>query len=164
MTLAFRSEYKGISKANVLLPQEWLTANLDRLTASPSAAEGKSFRLMAHCTERTNAPASVAQWQKVFESLGIDLQAAQTGCCGMAGTFGHEARNRPIAERLYALSWKPELDAAGDADILMATGYSCRSQVKEIDDRRIPHPLQVIARIVSEKAEIPHLHTTPPRS
>lgn len=154
MTLAFRSEYNGISKANVLLPQEWLVANLDRLAASPSAAEGKSFRLMAHCTERTNAPASVAQWQKIFESLGIDLQAAQTGCCGMAGTFGHEARNRPISERLYAMSWKPELDAAGEAYILMATGYSCRSQVKEIDGKRIPHPFQVINRIISEKPDI----------
>ncbi|RWX07723.1 FAD-binding oxidoreductase [Rhizobium hidalgonense] len=155
MTLAFRSEYKGILKAPVLLPQEWLAANLDRLAASSSTAEGKSFRLMAHCTERTNAPASVAQWQKVFESLGIDLQAAQTGCCGMAGTFGHEARNRPISERLYAMSWKPELDAASDGDVLMATGYSCRSQVKEIDGKRIPHPFQVIDRIIVEKPAVP---------
>ncbi|MGV4797184.1 D-2-hydroxyglutarate dehydrogenase YdiJ [Rhizobium sp. F40D2] len=154
MTLAFRSEYKGISKANVLLPQEWLAAHLDRFDASPSTAEGKSFRLMAHCTERTNAPASVAQWQKIFESLGIDLQAAQTGCCGMAGTFGHEARNRPISERLYAISWKPELDTAGKADILMATGYSCRSQVKEIDGKRIPHPFQVIDRMILHKQHI----------
>lgn len=154
MTLAFRSEYKGISKANVLLPQEWLAAHLDRFDASPSTAEGKSFRLMAHCTERTNAPASVAQWQKIFESLGIDLQAAQTGCCGMAGTFGHEARNRPISERLYAMSWKPELDTAGKADILMATGYSCRSQVKEIDGKRIPHPFQVIGRMILHKQHI----------
>ncbi|HWT56575.1 MAG TPA: FAD-binding and (Fe-S)-binding domain-containing protein [Rhizobium sp.] len=154
MTLAFRSEYKGISKANVLLPQEWLAAHLDRFDASPSTAEGKSFRLMAHCTERTNAPASVAQWQKIFESLGIDLQAAQTGCCGMAGTFGHEARNRPISERLYAMSWKPELDTAGKADILMATGYSCRSQVKEIDGKRIPHPFQVIDRMILHKQHI----------
>ncbi|MBX4970494.1 D-2-hydroxyglutarate dehydrogenase YdiJ [Rhizobium binae] len=164
MTLAFRSEYEGLLKATVLLPQEWLAANLERLTASPSVIKGSSFRLMAHCTERTNAPASVAQWQKVFNSLGVDLQAAQTGCCGMAGTFGHEARNRPIAERLYALSWKPELDAAGDADILMATGYSCRSQVKEIDGRRMPHPLQVIAGIVSENAEIRQSHTAAPTS
>ncbi|WP_064709659.1 D-2-hydroxyglutarate dehydrogenase YdiJ [Rhizobium bangladeshense] len=151
MTLAFRSEYRGTLKATVLLPQEWLAASLDRLAAAPSVVKGKSLRLMAHCTERSNAPASVAQWQKIFESLGVDLQVAQTGCCGMAGTFGHEARNRPISERLYAMSWKPEVDAAGDTDILMATGYSCRSQVKEIDGKRIPHPLQIVAGIVAEK-------------
>ncbi|MBX5194290.1 FAD-binding oxidoreductase [Rhizobium sp. NZLR10] len=155
MTLAFRSEYKGMLKATILLPQEWLTANLDRLTALSSTADGKSFRLMAHCTERTNAPASITQWKTVFESLGIDLQAAQTGCCGMAGTFGHEAHNRPISERLYAMSWKREVDASGDADILMATGYSCRSQVKEIDNKRLPHPFQVIDKIMSENAGIP---------
>jgi Fe-S oxidoreductase len=155
MTLAFRSEYKGMLKASILLPQEWLVANLGRLAASSSAIKGKSFRLMAHCTERTNAPASVAQWKQVFASLGIDLQTAQTGCCGMAGTFGHEARNRQIAERLYAMSWKREVDAAGDTDNLMATGYSCRSQVKEIDNKRIPHPFQVIDKIMSEKADAP---------
>ncbi|MBY5459051.1 FAD-binding oxidoreductase [Rhizobium leguminosarum] len=155
MTLAFRSEYKGVLKASILLPQEWLAANLGRLAASPSAIKGKSFRLMAHCTERTNAPASVAQWKQVFASLGIDLQTAQTGCCGMAGTFGHEARNRQISERLYAMSWKPEVDAAGDTENLMATGYSCRSQVKEIDNKRLPHPFQVIDKIMSEKADVP---------
>jgi Fe-S oxidoreductase len=153
MTLAFRSEYKEVLKATILLPQEWLVANLDRLAASPSTIIGRSFRLMAHCTERTNAPASIAQWKKVFESLGIDLQAVQTGCCGMAGTFGHEASNRAISERLYAMSWKPELDVAGEGDILMATGYSCRSQVKEIDDKRISHPFQVIDRIIAEKPD-----------
>lgn len=155
MTLAFRSEYKGMLKAAILLPQEWLVANLDRLAASPSAAKGKNLRLMAHCTERTNAPSSVAQWKQVFASLGIDLQAVQTGCCGMAGTFGHEARNRPISERLYAMSWKPEVDASGDTDSLMATGYSCRSQVKEIDNKRIPHPFQVIDKIMPENPGIP---------
>ncbi|MBY5829754.1 FAD-binding oxidoreductase [Rhizobium leguminosarum] len=153
MTLAFRSEYKEVLKATILLPQEWLVANLDRLAASPSTIIGRSFRLMAHCTERTNAPGSIAQWKKVFESLGIDLQAVQTGCCGMAGTFGHEASNRAISERLYAMSWKPELDVAGEGDILMATGYSCRSQVKEIDDKRISHPFQVIDRIIAEKPD-----------
>ena len=73
----------------------------------------------------------------------------------MAGTFGHEARNRPISERLYAMSWKPEVDASGDTDSLMATGYSCRSQVKEIDNKRLPHPFQVIDKIMSERADIP---------
>jgi Fe-S oxidoreductase len=72
----------------------------------------------------------------------------------MAGTFGHEARNRPISERLYAMSWKPEVDAAGDTDNLMATGYSCRSQVKEIDNKLISHPFQVIDRIIVEKPDI----------
>ncbi|WFU05536.1 FAD-binding and (Fe-S)-binding domain-containing protein (plasmid) [Rhizobium sp. CB3171] len=154
MTLAYRSEYKSAVgaklKATVLLPQEWLTANVDRLGTLPSTAEGKSFRLLAHCTERTNAPASLGQWKAVFGRLGIELQTADVGCCGMAGTFGHEARNRAISERLYAMSWKREIEAEDKTNMLMATGYSCRSQVKQIDHKRISHPFEVLNEIIAD--------------
>lgn len=67
----------------------------------------------------------------------------------MAGTFGHEARNRSISERLYEMSWKREVDAVASCTVLMATGYSCRSQAKEIDGVRLPHPFEVIHTLVS---------------
>jgi Fe-S oxidoreductase len=73
----------------------------------------------------------------------------------MAGTFGHEVRNRAISETLYAMSWQPALAAAGPADTVMATGYSCRSQARLIDGRRLPHPLQVIRTILQENAALP---------
>lgn len=150
MTLTFRSEYASTRmRAHVLLPQEWLAAILDRL---PSLAGEKRTRhmLMAHCTERTNVPAAADQWRVVFAKLGVDLVAGETGCCGMAGTFGHEVRNRALSEKLYAMSWQPALAAAGPADLVMATGYSCRSQAKLMDGRRLPHPLQVIHAILQE--------------
>jgi Fe-S oxidoreductase len=99
---------------------------------------------MAHCTERTNAPAAVGQWKTVFEKLGMELVVDDVGCCGMAGTFGHEVRNRGLSETLYAMSWRPALAATDRADLVMATGYSCRSQVKLMDGMRLPHPLQAI--------------------
>lgn len=155
MTLTFRSEYSGTGmKARVLLPQEWLAAILDRL---PALANGKQKRvlLMAHCTERTNAPAATGQWQAVFARLGMDLTTGETGCCGMAGTFGHEVRNRALSETLYAMSWQPALAAVGPADVVMATGYSCRSQAKLMEGRRLPHPLQVIRAVLQENAALP---------
>ncbi|MGR9193178.1 D-2-hydroxyglutarate dehydrogenase YdiJ [Rhizobium leguminosarum] len=147
MTLAYRSEYKESPstrlKATVLLPQEWLASNLHRLEATPPSSVC-SFRLLPHCTEHTNAPASMAHWRGVFEALGIELQVANVGCCGMAGTFGHEARNRATSGHIYAMSWKPAIEAGSKDCVVMATGYSCRSQVKEIDGKAILHPLQVI--------------------
>lgn len=156
MTLAFRGEYRdGLPArplANVQLPQEWLVAHLDRLAAPAQAQAERSFRLMAHCTEKTNAPASTKQWAAVFAQIGIRLETPAAGCCGMAGTFGHEARNRSISETLYAMSWKPALDKAGDNDVTMATGYSCRSQAKEIDARHLPHPVEVLAGLMRATA------------
>ena len=142
MTLAFRSEYADTGlQARILLPQEWLATVLDHFPA-PARQEQRKYTLMAHCTERTNAPATLGQWHTVFGKLGVDLVAGETGCCGMAGTFGHEVRNRGISERLYAMSWQPALAVTGPADMVMATGYSCRSQAKIIDGRKLPHPLQ----------------------
>jgi Fe-S oxidoreductase len=158
MTLAFRSEYKSAlgSKVgfNVLLPQEWLAANVGRLNAArtsggretPAGTQGSLYTLMLHCTERTNAPTSSAQWKYVFEHMGVDLKIGDVGCCGMAGTFGHEVCNRTVSERLYAMSWAGAL--SGDCGAVMATGYSCRSQVKAIDARAVPHPLEIINRLV----------------
>ncbi|MCP8894939.1 FAD-binding oxidoreductase [Shinella daejeonensis] len=155
MTLAFRSEYAGTGlQARVLLPQEWLAMALDSRPV-PARPQRRSYRLMAHCTERTNALAAVGQWQAVFEKLGVNLAADETGCCGMAGTFGHEVRNRKISETLYAMSWQPALAATGPQDIVMATGYSCRSQARIIDGRRLPHPLHAIRALLQGDPALP---------
>ena len=155
MTLAFRSEYAGTAamRARVLLPQEWLATLIDRLPTLPG--NQPRHRLMAHCTERSTAPAAVGQWIAVFAKLGIDVVAAETGCCGMAGTFGHEVRNREVSERLYAMSWQPALAAAGADDVVMATGYSCRAQAKLMGGRRIPHPLQILRARLEGDAALP---------
>lgn len=150
MTLTFRSEYSSVGiQARVLLPQEWLSGILHR-RPSPTSEGRKRYLLMAHCTERTNLPTATSEWRAVFAKLGVDLVTGETGCCGMAGTFGHEVRNRPISETLYAMSWQPALATAGSTDIVMATGYSCRSQAKLMDGRRLPHPLEVIRTVLQE--------------
>jgi Fe-S oxidoreductase len=74
----------------------------------------------------------------------MELVVDDVGCCGMAGTFGHEVRNRALSEKLYAMSWQPALAATDRADLVMATGFSCRSQVKLMEGVRLPHPLQTI--------------------
>jgi len=67
-----------------------------------------------------------------------------SGCCGMAGTYGHEARHRATSERIYALSWQEKVTAYGKQGRLLATGYSCRSQAKLIDGVRLQHPAQAL--------------------
>ena len=159
MTLTYRGEYAGSAatrtKAYIQLPQEWLAAVVDRRLPTAQPVGRKHYRLMAHCTERTNAPAAASQWTAIFSSLGIDLSCTDVGCCGMAGTFGHELRNRGLSEKLYAMSWQPSLASAAPADTIMATGYSCRSQAKIIDGRRLPHPLSIIRDLLQQNAQLP---------
>lgn len=160
MTLTFRSEYKTLNgraiQAKVLLPQEWLAANLNRLQPVDQHLTATRYRLMPHCTERTNAPAAMAQWKSVFQHLGVTLQAIDVGCCGMAGTFGHEVRNRPISEKLYDMSWRREIAEGNDELVLLATGYSCRAQVKEMDRQRIDHPVQILNKFAAKTVNRQH--------
>ncbi|WP_038998639.1 MULTISPECIES: FAD-binding and (Fe-S)-binding domain-containing protein [Pseudomonas] len=141
MTLVYRQEYpkvEGLSDCpKVLLPQEWLVDVLPEQAAGAS----ETFRLLAHCTEKTNVPASTRQWEQVFARLGLKLVTEATGCCGMSGTYGHEARNQDTSRTIFEQSWAGKLDKQGEA---LATGYSCRSQVKRMADRQLRHPLEVL--------------------
>ncbi len=146
MTLTYRQEYQsaGIEAPNVLLLQEWLidkTADLQRIGQSLTA---KNYRLLAHCTEKTSAAASNKQWQKIYQDMGQQLDIEAVGCCGMAGTYGHETSNIDNSKALYNMSWKNAVNKL-DSTVL-ATGFSCRSQVKRMDQKLIDHPLQALIK------------------
>ena len=145
MTLVYRQEYQKVpgleGSPKVLLPQEWL---MDVLPEQ-GGGKGGSFRLLAHCTEKTNVPASTKQWEQVFSRLGLKLVTEATGCCGMSGTYGHEARNQETSKTIFEQSWAGKLDKEGEP---LATGYSCRSQVKRMADRKLRHPLEVVLQAV----------------
>ena len=148
MTLAYRAEYVkalGDTVPRILLPQEWLAERLDELPPSTMAVTA-TWSLLPHCTERTNAPAATSDWVKVGKRLGVALQIVQSGCCGMAGLYGHERSNRETSREIYDLSWRPILADARYAERTVATGYSCRSQVELMDGVRLMHPLQLFLR------------------
>ncbi|MFD2196226.1 FAD-binding oxidoreductase, partial [Halomonas beimenensis] len=100
------------------------------------------YRLLAHCTEKTNAPGTPRAWQRIFAAFGLELEVVATGCCGMSGTYGHEARNLATSKAIYAQSWQPRVEDPANAGRLLATGYSCRSQARRLSDTALPHPLQ----------------------
>jgi Fe-S oxidoreductase len=147
MTLAYRQEYPKVpgmgEVPKVALPQEWLLQALPQAQAG-GGSEGLSFRLLPHCTEKTNAPDSGRQWVQLFERRGLRLSVEATGCCGMSGTYGHEARNLENSRTLYAQSWARQVEGRQEQGEPLATGYSCRSQAKRLSQRQLRHPLQAL--------------------
>jgi len=109
------------------------------------------YKLLAHCTEKTNAPASIKQWQEVFSALGHQLHIVNVGCCGMAGTYGHETQNLETSKHIYSLSWSEVINNPENEDTLVASGFSCRSQVKRIDGKRVPNPLEVLLDTLTDR-------------
>lgn len=109
-----------------------------------------NFRLLPHCTEKTSAAPSIRAWQGVFAALGQTLEVLEVGCCGMSGTYGHESANYQTSKRIYELSWRAPVNDEKNKGKLVATGYSCRSQVKRLDEQRLPHPLQALLAQLGE--------------
>ncbi|MDR5902445.1 FAD-binding and (Fe-S)-binding domain-containing protein [Halomonas icarae] len=152
MTLTYRQEYvKALGpKAvpEVLMLQEWLvtqtTTLARRLDRPESESDAPGYRLLSHCTEKTNAPGSPKAWQQVFAAFGLELELLASGCCGMSGTYGHEARNLETSRAIYAQSWQPVVEDDANTGRLLATGYSCRSQVRRFSETALPHPLQAL--------------------
>lgn len=150
MTLAYRGEYTKVTdnSPNVLLIQEWLATKAEYLSQQKTN-EGNTYQLLAHCTEKTNAAGSIKDWQNIFSALGHTLTTVNVGCCGMAGTYGHETQNMDMSKHIYSLSWDAVINNPEYEDTLLASGFSCRSQVKRIDGKNIPNPLQALLHIHS---------------
>jgi FAD/FMN-containing dehydrogenase/Fe-S oxidoreductase len=75
---------------------------------------------------------------------GLTVNVLDTGCCGMAGSFGFEKEHYDLSVRVAELSLLPAL-RADPAATVVAPGTSCRHQIKDLDGRRALHPLEVIA-------------------
>ena len=147
MTLTYRQEYVSTlgaeACAEVALPQEWLVKALPPRSADSTGSAHPRYRLANHCTEASNAASSAALWGPVFERAGLELMPQRSGCCGMSGTYGHEARNVETSRRIFDLSWAQLVDAETEPELL-ATGYSCRSQAKRLRGRTLRHPVEVL--------------------
>lgn len=103
-------------------------------------------RLLGHCTEQALRPQALSQWAEALAGFGITVAPIKTGCCGMAGLFGHEAQHQKLSRDIFALSWA---DKTQD-DAMLATGFSCRCQTKRLTGRRPLHPVEFIDRILTE--------------
>ncbi len=150
MVLCYRDEYKEILRQqcgnfNVMLVNEWL-ADIDK-PQNLNKTDESEYMLLNHCTESTACPNSGKEWQRIFSDFGLSLKLAGAGCCGMAGTYGHEIKNIGRSKKLFDISWKQPIESHDQKNILV-TGFSCRSQVKRFAGFRSRHPIEVLSEIL----------------
>ena len=156
LTLCYRDEYQQIlgderGSFKVLLAHEWLLSVIDHKKSEFNQISGKEYtiyKLFAHCTEKTALAGSEQQWLDIFKAFGLTLEKVSVGCCGMAGTYGHEQVNFENSKGLYELSWQPKLAGLAESEIVV-TGYSCRSQVKRLGNLKTRHPVEVLLETFS---------------
>ena len=155
MVLCYRDEYAktlGDKRGDfkVLLAHEWLSSFISKDTAFNRAEneQQQMFKLFSHCTEKTALVNSENEWLAIFNHFGLSLEKVSVGCCGMAGTYGHEKSNVENSKGLFDLSWQPKLTEL-DSEQILATGFSCRSQVKRFAELKARHPVEAILAALS---------------
>lgn len=150
LVLCYRDEYRevlGEKRGNfeVQLANEWLLKVIKNVPAK--AAQVKEYTWFSHCTESTAKPNTANEWRTIFSHFGATFSAVNLGCCGMAGTYGHEAENLARSEALFTMSWQQTL-ATIDKQQVLVSGYSCRSQVKRFAGFKPKHPLEALLELV----------------
>tara|TARA_R110001583_G_scaffold192800_1_gene359812 strand:+ start:17371 stop:20457 length:3087 start_codon:yes stop_codon:yes gene_type:complete len=157
MVLCYRDEYAktlGDKRGDfeVLLAHEWLLSFIKKettLNANINENDKKQvFKLFSHCTEKTALVNSENEWLAIFNHFGLSLEKVSVGCCGMAGTYGHEKSNLENSKGLFELSWQHKLIDLAPEQIL-ATGFSCRSQVKRFTELKARHPVEALLAVLT---------------
>jgi FAD/FMN-containing dehydrogenase/Fe-S oxidoreductase len=98
-----------------------------------------------HCHQH-----AVLDWEaeaKLLAAAQAQAEHLETGCCGLAGNFGFEAGHGEVSEACAERALLPRLREAPDGAVILADGFSCRTQIHELDSggREAMHLAELLA-------------------
>ncbi len=115
--------------------------------------------LHGHCYQKAQSPdpdgfpTGVSAAITMLESVGYQVVALESGCCGMAGAFGYESEHYDISMRVGELSLLPDIRRAmsqeGEDHLIATPGYSCRTQIMDGTGYHAHHPITLISDILT---------------
>jgi Fe-S oxidoreductase len=145
----FRDELVGLlphdEDAKRLSLQTLTLAEYLRLHAAESWSPPQLHRravLHLHCHQ--SAVMGGAAEMEVLRAMGLDVQQLDAGCCGLAGSFGFEREHHELSVRIAEQRLLPAIRDAGEQTLLIADGFSCKTQIEQLSDRRALHLAQVV--------------------
>jgi FAD/FMN-containing dehydrogenase/Fe-S oxidoreductase len=105
-------------------------------------ATGKAL-LWGHCHQK--ATGGIDPEQKLLERLGYDVELVTGGCCGLAGSWGFEAGHYDVSMAAGEHALLPAVRRANDRALVVAGGFSCKTQIAHGTGRRALHVAETIA-------------------
>ena len=134
-----RSEAEEVADASMLF-EDYLEAELNagraRLNFHPGPAE---ILVHGHCHQK--AMGLVPSAEKLLARIpGAKLIDPEAGCCGMAGSFGYAREKYDVSKKIAESKLVPAIRQLNDNAAVVASGFSCRHQVKDFASARAVHP------------------------
>jgi FAD/FMN-containing dehydrogenase/Fe-S oxidoreductase len=152
--LTFRDEYirladdvnsaKIIAK-NTFTIEEFLQNEFEKgnIRANQFTTEKKSIKIHGHCHQK-----ALSSTQATFSILNIPENYSptimNTGCCGMAGSFGYEKEHYKISMQVGEDTLFPKIRNTSKETEIIASGTSCRHQILDGTNRYAKHPITVL--------------------
>jgi FAD/FMN-containing dehydrogenase/Fe-S oxidoreductase len=87
---------------------------------------------------------------ELFKRIGLEFQIMDTGCCGMAGSFGFESEHYDVSVKCGERMLLPKVRETPQEVLVIADGFSCREQIEELARRRPLHTAEVLLKALRE--------------
>ncbi len=149
--LTLRDEYPEFLRTNAakqvaensFLLDEFLVKQRDagKLTLK-FAANGRKALLHGHCHQK--ALVGTVPTLAALRWAGFEVAEVDSGCCGMAGSFGFEKEHYDLSLAIGNRRLAPAVKAAGAEVEIVAPGISCRQQIEHLTGRKAKHPAEVL--------------------
>lgn len=154
--LTFRDEYLELVPENMradaqkiaqnsFLFEEWFCREIDQKNVKKEqfSTQKQSIRLHGHCHQKATASLTPTKKALSFPE-NYEVRLINSGCCGMAGSFGYEKEHYEVSMKVGGLVLFPEVKKTKVNVLIVASGTSCRHQIKDGTGRESWHPVEVL--------------------
>lgn len=146
----------GLVAENVFLLDEFVlrVAKNEELNILPNKENKGKIFFHPHCHQRAEGELTTVE---LLQLLGFDVQVSDSGCCGMAGTFGFDAEHYDLSMQIAELTLLPKVRVLKEERVA-SSGAACRMQIQHGAGAQAIHPLSLV-RDVLLKNPPPPIHT-----
>jgi Fe-S oxidoreductase len=106
----------------------------------------EDIRIHGHCHQKSCGGMNAEE--AVLKNIGGKGQLISAGCCGVAGAYGYHAKSAPVAKKIGEEEFKPHIDKIPVNAHVVADGFSCRGQIKNVGNREALHFAELLARVL----------------
>ncbi|HZG68755.1 MAG TPA: hypothetical protein VEZ12_18580, partial [Herpetosiphonaceae bacterium] len=127
------------------LIDEFLAGEIDMGRIAPRLEGGgpRRFLLHGHCHQKALVGSAPAL--RLLRTVArAEVREVDSGCCGMAGSFGYEAEHYEISQAIGERVLFPAVRALPPEDEIVAMGTSCRQQIRHGTGRRPRHLVDIL--------------------
>jgi FAD/FMN-containing dehydrogenase/Fe-S oxidoreductase len=147
-----RNLFPGDEVAKRLADQTFLLGEFLQRKAPRFAPPPLPARALLHGHCHQKAIMGMHADEEVLAKAGVRYRLLDSGCCGMAGSFGFERDKADVSVRIGELVLLPEVRTAPPDCLVIADGYSCREQIAQCTNRHAVHLADVLKMALAGEA------------